>query len=205
MTMKPEAAQSLAIVLFDGFETLDVFGPVEIFGCLPAIYRLAYYSLGGGTVHSSQGLGVEAARLGELEAPDILLVPGGMGTRTEVENKALMAELVRLGEAAGNVLSVCTGSALIAKAGLLDGRRATSNKRAFAWVKTQGEGVLWVGRARWVRDGKFYTSSGVSAGMDMALGYLADTHGRKAALRVADGIEYLWNEDSIEDPFSVPD
>lgn len=73
-----------------------------------------------------------------------------------------------------NCLTVCTGSALLAKTGLLNMKKATSNKKAFAWVKSVNNNVKWVEEARWVVDGKFYTSSGVSAGMDMVLGFIRD-------------------------------
>jgi transcriptional regulator GlxA family with amidase domain len=82
----------------------------------------------------------------------------------------------------------------------LDGKKATSNKRAFDWVVTQGEKVNWIRKARWTRDGKFYTSAGVSAGMDMTLGFLADIHGIDFARKVAFEIEYNWIE-NMEDNF----
>lgn len=92
------------------------------------------------------------------------------------------------------VMTVCTGSALAAAAGLLDGLRATGNKRAFDWAMSMGEKVLWQRDARWTRDGKFYTAAGVSAGIDMALGFVADHFGRERALSIAEGMEYCWNE-----------
>jgi transcriptional regulator GlxA family with amidase domain len=97
---------------------------------------------------------------------------------------------------------VCTGAALLAKAGILDGRKATTNKRAYAWVVSQGPKVEWIAQARWVEDGKFFTSSGVSAGMDMTLGLIARLHGRQASLEAAQGAEYEWHEDSAWDPFA---
>ena len=91
---------------------------------------------------------------------------------------------------------------MLAKTGLLNGRRATSNKRAMDWVVSVNPAVNWVHRARWVVDGKFYTSSGVSAGIDMALGFLADRFGQEAAEEAALGAEYLWNRDRDNDPFA---
>jgi transcriptional regulator GlxA family with amidase domain len=102
------------------------------------------------------------------------------------------------------VLTVCTGTALLAKTGLLDGRSATSNKRAFDWVCSTGEKVNWVKRARWVVDGKYYTSSGVSAGMDMTLGFLNDLHGNAFAKEVASQVEYRWQQNKEEDDFCTP-
>jgi len=99
-------------------------------------------------------------------------------------------------------LSVCTGSALLAKAGVLDGRRATTNKAAFSWVADQGPRVAWVKEARWVEDGSFITSSGVSAGMDMALGAIALMHSQKTAEQVAQWCEYSWHQNKDYDPFA---
>ena len=120
-----------------------------------------------------------------------------------VHNKALLNKIKGLSERSSYVLSVCTGSALLAKAGLLEGRKATSNKRAFSWVASQSTEVKWDKKARWSIDGKFYTSSGVSAGMDMTLGFLADQHGIEFARKVAREIEYNWVEDKDNDTFVV--
>ena len=86
-------------------------------------------------------------------------------------------------EQAALVASVCTGSALLAKAGVLDGLRATSNKLAFAWASSQSEKVQWQQQARWVEDGKVFSSSGVSAGIDMSLAVIAKLVSQLAARR----------------------
>lgn len=119
-----------------------------------------------------------------------------------MDNGALIAWLKQRAEAAAMVTSVCTGAGLLARAGLLDGRRATSNKRAFAWVRSQGPKVAWVAAARWVVDGKFWTSAGVSAGIDMALAIIAQQCGLEAAEKVALAMEYEWHRDSAWDPFA---
>jgi transcriptional regulator GlxA family with amidase domain len=139
------------------------------------------------------------AQAGEFDA---ILVPGGFGTRREVGNEPFLSALRSLSGRSRFVTSVCTGSALLAKAGILDGRRATTNKRAFAWVVSQGPKVDWVAQARWVEDGRFFTSSGVTAGMDMALGLIAHLLGRETSLGIALGAEYEWHEDKSWDPFA---
>jgi transcriptional regulator GlxA family with amidase domain len=98
-------------------------------------------------------------------------------------------------------MSVCSGSAILAKAGLLDGRRATSNKQFFDLARAQSTAVRWVEQARWVEDGPFATSSGVSAGTDMALAVIAKIYGREVAQEIADSTEYEWQQDSARDPF----
>ena len=90
---------------------------------------------------------------------------------------------------------------MVDKTGLLDERRATSNKRAFEWVQSVNTNVEWIQTARWVVDGKFYTSSGVSAGMDMALGFVADIVDTETAEEIAYAIEYVWNSDKDNDRF----
>jgi transcriptional regulator GlxA family with amidase domain len=155
-------------------------------------------------VTSSQGLST-IAHHGFAEAPqfDVLLVPGGEGTRREIGNPALLNFLIRQAGTAGWITSVCTGAALLAKAGLLDGRRATTNKAAFAWVVSQSDKVAWQSQARWVVDGNVMTSSGVSAGTDMALALVEKLYDRAIAEQTARRAEYVWNESADDDPFGI--
>ena len=98
-------------------------------------------------------------------------------------------------------MSVCTGSAILAKAGVLDGRKATSNKQFFEFARIQSDKVTWVEEARWVEDGPVATSSGVSAGTDMALGIIARLYGAERAQQIANLTEYEWQTDPTRDPF----
>jgi transcriptional regulator GlxA family with amidase domain len=194
--------RDVVAVLFNGFETLDVFGPVEILGRLSNQFNPLFYSVSGGIITSSQNVPVMTKPLSELKSAQyILFIPGGVGVKDQVNNDTFIAMLRSLAENAAFILTVCTGSILLARTGMLDGRRATSNKRLFAWTKT-APGVDWVRKARWVKDGTIYTSSGVSAGTDMALGFVADMLGYPAAHQVSREIEYEWNEDPGYDPFS---
>jgi transcriptional regulator GlxA family with amidase domain len=196
--------RQITAVLFDGFELLDVFGPLEIFGALTDQFRLALVGPEPGPVRSAQGPEVVAEYSYE-EAPTaaIVLVPGGRGTRSLVNDQDFLGWLTRCSSEAEFITSVCTGSALLAAAGLLDGYRATSNKRAFAWARGQGPGVDWVPQARWVQDRNRWTSSGVAAGMDMALALIARLHGVSLAESVADRIELEWHRDPAWDPFAI--
>lgn len=191
----------IEVLLFDNFTTLDAFGPVEVLSRLEGGVEVRYVSRAGGVVAGSGNVRVSSERLDEDAEVDIFLVPGGMGTRTLVADEAMLATLRARSRRSQWVLSVCTGSALLAKAGLLDGRRATSNKRAWDWVVMQSGAVDWVRRASWVVDGKFYTSSGVTAGVDMALGFVRDQAGPEPAEQIARTVEHLWNYDSTNDPF----
>lgn len=196
----------VAAVVFPGFEVLDLFGPIEML-CVPeGAFPMAIVAEQRGEVASAQGVRVVADRaFSDPGEYDIVLVPGGRGTRTEVSNPVILDWLRRAEPRARYVTSVCTGSALLAKAGLLDGWRATSNKNAFDWVVAQGPDVHWVREARWIEDGKYFTSSGVSAGMDMALGLIERILGRSASDQVAKWAEYNWHSDSTQDPFAKRD
>lgn len=194
----------LSVLLFHNFETLDVFGPVEIFGRLKDLYRVSFYSLEGGLITNDHNVTIDTLPLEDIEfGTDIVLIPGGYGTRQEVDHEELISQLKSICEKSNYVHTVCTGTALLARTGLLNGLKATSNKKAFNWVMSQGPEVLWQPRARWVVDGKYYTSSGVSAGMDMALGFLSEIHGVDFARQVAYTIEYRWNEDKDQDDFWI--
>jgi len=195
--------RTLGVVLFPGFELLDVFGPLEAFGSLPGMFRIVLVAEKAGPVASAQGPR-SVADHGFADCPrlDLILVPGGIGTREQAENPVLLGWLGRAAADAEIVTSVCTGTALLARAGLLDGHRATTNKMFFQWVADQGPRATWVKQARWVDDGKFVTSSGVSAGIDMALAVIARTVGREPAENVARAMEYEWHTDADVDPFA---
>ncbi len=194
---------TVGTLLYEDFELLDVFGPLEMFGLLEDRVRLVMLAEEPGLVRSHQRpVALADSALGEVRQLDVLLVPGGMGTRREVLNPEFLAGLAATAQVSAYIASVCTGSALLARAGLLDGKRATSNKRAFGWVKSQGPKVNWVAEARWVEDGKFFTSSGVAAGMDMALGLIERLFDRATSEEVANRAEYEWHSDSHRDPFA---
>jgi putative intracellular protease/amidase len=196
--------RKIGVLIFPGFELLDVFGPLEMFGLLHKHFSLVLIAETAGPISSGQRVSAHADKaLDESSDYDVLLVPGGAGTRKEITNLRMLDWIAKVSEKTELTLSVCTGSALLAKAGVLDGCRATTNKLAFNWVVEQGPKVDWARQARWVEDGKFMTSSGVSAGMDMALGAISVMHGRETAEKVATWSEYNWNKDRNWDPFAV--
>jgi putative intracellular protease/amidase len=197
--------KNIGILLFENFETLDVFGPVEILGRLKDMYQIEFYSLDGGIIKSTQNVKIVTQKLTDAQKFDIFLIPGGMGTRLEVNNPEMISKIAAISNITPHVLTVCTGSALLAKTGLLNGLDATSNKRAFEWVSSQEAKVNWIKKARWAVDGKFYTSSGISAGMDMTLGFVRDMHGLALARKIAYEIEYTWQEDKETDEFYLQD
>lgn len=200
MTDRP---RTLGVVLFEDFESLDVFGPVEMFGNLTGLVQVAMVAREAGPVRTAQGPRVIADH-GIASCPplDLVMVPGGVGTREAIRDPALLAWLRACAASAELVMSVCTGTELLAAAGLLDGRRATTNKMLFTRLESEWPAVQWVREARWVEDGTFVTSSGVSAGMDMALAVIAKLVGPQASELLATGTEYEWHRDAAWDPFA---
>jgi transcriptional regulator GlxA family with amidase domain len=197
--------RTVGALLFEGFEPLDVFGPLEAWGMLAAEgeWKVVTIAESAGAIRSAQGpQAVADYALSDCPTLDVILVPGGIGTRKQVSNGVVIEWLKRRSGEAEVVTSVCTGAALLARAGLLDGRSATSNKKSFGWVVEQGAAVRWVRQARWVEDGRFVTSSGVSAGIDMTLAVIARVAGADAAERIAAGMEYEWHRDPAWDPFA---
>jgi transcriptional regulator GlxA family with amidase domain len=197
--------RTFGVVLFEGFELLDVFGPLEAWGMLANMSQCKITTVAehNGAITSAQGPKA-IAEFGFNDCPhlDLILIPGGIGTRKEISNQALLDWLKVRAEKAEVVTTVCTGTAILAHTGLLDGRRATTNKRAFKWVAEQSAKVNWVREARWVEDGKFATSSGVSAGIDMALAVMARLYGAQTAEAIAIAMEYEWHRDANWDPFA---
>lgn len=191
----------ITALTFDDFETLDLFGAVEVFGRVTD-YDIQYASMTGGIISNQHGVRLETIAVADLpKNTDILLVIGGQGTRRLVDDTKFLQTLTNLANQATWVLSVCTGSALLAKTGLLDGKRATSNKKSWKWVISQSDKVQWIEQARWVVDEKFYTSSGISAGTDMSLGFIADRYDTETAQTIANEIEYRWAKNPDNDEF----
>ena len=207
-----QAVRRVAVALFEGFTVLDVYGPVQAFascrvmkadGTPHRLYEILTVGDRPGPVRAGEGTAtvVEHA-FADAPPYDIVLIPGGFGTRRAVSDPSFLKRLAAASERATVTATVCTGSALLARTGLLDGRPATSNKLAWDWVIQQGPQVRWQRRARWVDDGNVLTSSGVSAGIDMALSLVERLNGHEMALTSARNMEYVWNTDPTNDPFA---
>ena len=198
--LKGEAMDIYAII-FDDYEALDLMGPVEFLTRVGEL-NLNFVSFEGGAKRSKQGFEIKTKKLAKMPKDGVFLLPGGQGTRALVNDSEFILRLKKCVLASQICLSVCTGSALIARTGELDGLKATSNKRSLEWVKSCGKAVKWQERARWVRAGKFYTASGVAAGMDMALGFISDHFGKELAQKIANETEYKWQKSSKIDKFA---
>lgn len=196
--------RTVGALIYPNFELLDLFGPLEVLGWYCDEFRIVLVGPRRGAVPSNMGPSAQAdVAMDEGADFDVLLVPGGWGRSIPVDTAALTPWLGRAARRADYVLSVCTGSALLALTGFLDGRAATTNKALFHWVAEKRPEVDWRPSARWVRDGRLFTSSGVSAGIDMALAALADMVGEERAEAAATGCEYQWHRDADADPFAA--
>lgn len=190
------ASRRVVLVAFDRVQGLDLVGPLEVFDAAGRVvsrdrwgndaYALEVVATAP-RLRTSSGLQLVAdALLSDVDGPiDTLVVPGGDGTREAFFDTAFVASLGRLAKRSRRVTSVCTGAFLLAQAGLLDGRRVTTH---WQWCDLLAEAHPTLDvqpDAIFVRDGRFWTSAGVTAGMDLALALVEEDHGRDAALAVA--------------------
>jgi transcriptional regulator GlxA family with amidase domain len=224
-----------AMLLFPGFEALDVFGPLEVLNVLSERTQI-HLSLIASTLApvSTRSPDPAAHRAGSVCAQellptgtfadfpteaqtrtqtpladakgaiDVLIAPGGAGTRFPHIIDPVIGFVGRVAPGVRYVMSVCNGAGVLARAGVLDGKRATTNKMLWgATTALRGE-VCWVKEARWVADGEVWTSSGVSAGIDMMLAFVREVYGKEMAGGIAREIEYVWDvaDDGTKDPFA---
>jgi transcriptional regulator GlxA family with amidase domain len=178
----------IALLIYDGLAPLDAVGPYEVMRNVPG-WEVRTVAKQRGEVRDERGsLGLVAdCALEELTAPDLVLVPGGAGNRPLLRDEELLQWLREVDQATKWTTSVCTGSLLLGAAGLLQGKRATTN-----WVVLDALrefGAEPVG-GRFVEDGKVVTAAGVTAGIDMALHLVAREVGPEVAQAVQLGIEY---------------
>jgi transcriptional regulator GlxA family with amidase domain len=207
----------IAVVAYDDIQSLDAVGPHEVFArttrwieqnrlrARGPLYDVEVVGLKRGTFRASSGLALSAERaLSEVRGPlDTLLVAGGRGSDAAARSRALLAQLRRLAPHARRFGSVCTGAFILGAAGLLDGRRATTHwaytdelARTFPTVEVDPDAI-------YVKDGNVYTSAGVTAGIDLALGLVEEDHGRDVALAVARELVVFARRPGGQTQFSV--
>ena len=189
--------RSVVLVVFDRFQSLDLTGPLEVFAgaethrrhheLADPAYTTTVVASSSDPVRSASGLTVVPdAAIGTIHRPvDTLVVAGGDGARGALGDPVLMRGVSRLARRARRVASVCTGAFVLAEAGLLDGRRATTHWTRCAELASRYPRVRVEADPIFTRDGHVYTSAGVTAGMDLALALVADDLGREVALSVA--------------------
>ena len=182
------------ILLFDKVEELDAIGPWEVFTMAAAERgggRVVTISQSGGMVQCAKGLRIESGHSFEDAPPlDILVVPGGRGTRIEVKNKVLLDWIAKAAEACTWVTSVCTGAELLIAAGPARGKRVTTHWEFVETLRMRGGAAAVIDNMRYVRDGNVVTSAGVSAGIDMALWVVGQMDDPGFARTIQHNMEY---------------
>lgn len=190
--------RKVAVLLFDEVEVLDFCGPFEVFSVtgrrqdreLFQVYTVAEHSR---PVLARGGLSVNPAHsFADAPPPDILVVPGGFGTRREMNNPTLTGWIAAHAPGAELVLSVCTGALLLGRAGLLDGRAATTHHGAFDLLEQVAPAARVERGRRYVDSGRIILSAGISAGIDAALYLVSRLHGLEQARETARYMEYDW-------------
>ncbi|KAL6711349.1 hypothetical protein ACN47E_005880 [Coniothyrium glycines] len=234
------------LLVFPGFQALDVFGPLDVLNLLSLLYPNTTMALSilsrtldpvstaikgmhgasdfGESVVPTITLGDYLQRANSTETPayappaaarnentgrgdiQVLIVPGGMGTRVDVSEEIAFVKAVY--PKLKYLISVCTGASILARSGILDGRRATTNKKSWAWVTSTGPNVNWVPTARWVEDGNIFSSSGVAAGIDATYAWVSRVYGDEVAHFVSLNSEYErethWDNDPFAKVWEVP-
>uniref|UniRef100_UPI003570B65B GlxA family transcriptional regulator n=1 Tax=Streptomyces anandii TaxID=285454 RepID=UPI003570B65B len=183
----------VVVVVYAGALALDITGPIEVFDTANRLlgpsgvpYRVDFVSADAPLVRTSSGVIVEASPLEAGQGPiDTLLVPGGWSLRSALENRELVSWIGRAAARSRRVASVCGGSFLLAEAGLLDGRRATTHWAYCEAMAGRYPGVTVDADPIFVWDGPYVTSAGVSTGIDMALALVEADHGAELALSTA--------------------
>jgi transcriptional regulator GlxA family with amidase domain len=190
--------RNLALLIFDDVDVLDFCGPFEVFSVANRFTDTPAFHVFTAAedpvpVFARGGLGVNPHhRLADCSRPDLFLVPGGQGTRKEMHNPTLIDWIKLRSQQAELVLSVGTGSLLLAKAGLLDGREATTHHGAIDLLRqTAPKTAVHAGR-RFVDNGRVVCSAGTAAGLDMSLHVVGRLVGRDVAEKTARQMEYPW-------------
>lgn len=184
------ASRSIGVLIFEGFQLLDAAGPIGVFemptrGMTPPPYQLTVYSLDGGPVRSSCGVAMLTEALTPELKLDTLIVSGGEGTRAAFTDERLLAAIRNLSARTRRTCSVCSGAFLLAAAGLLEGLSATTHWRRSAQFERTFPGTRLLADRIYVRDGKYWTSAGITAGIDLALALVEDDLGEDVSRRAA--------------------
>ncbi len=191
-------SRHVAMLVFDEVEVLDFCGPFEVFSVTGRRDHLDAFEVylvaeKPGPITPRHGLSVNPRyTIRDCPAPDILLVPGGIGTRQAMHNPVLLEWIKHCSLKAELVLSVCTGALLLAKAGLLDGLKATTHHGAIDLLRSVAPRATVQPRKRFVDNGTIITAAGISAGIDMSLHVVAKLLSKEQALETARHMEYDW-------------
>ena len=190
--------RSVGIFIFDDVEVLDFCGPFEVFSVTghqiePGAFKVFTVSQKAEPLLARNGLRVTSDFSFENAPPcDLLIIPGGQGTRPLMHDDAVLAWINQRAASAELVLSVCTGALLLAKCGLLTGLSATTHHGAIDLLREVAPGTTVRDDVRWVDNGRIITSGGIAAGIDMSFHVVDRLLGREIATKTARYIEYPW-------------
>jgi len=191
------ATRNVAILMFDDVEVLDFAGPFEVFSVTSELnkgerpFAVSTVAEHPGAVNARNGLSVNPdCTISDCPPPDILIVPGGQGTRKLIDNLAVINWIKDCARTAELVLSVCTGSLLLGKAGLLEGLEATTHHQVLDLLKELAPNTTIIENQRFVDNGKIITSGGIAAGIDMSLHVVGKLLGTAQAEQTAEHMEY---------------
>jgi len=205
-----ETVRSVAIVMFDGVEVLDFAGPFEVFSVTAemaggAHFRLYLVAEEERPIRAVNGLRVlPDIAIASAPLPDVLIVPGGAGTRAEMDNPHLMSWVTEAARAAELVLSICSGARILARAGLLDGIPATTHHQVIEHVRELAPTAEVLPDERVVDAGRIVTTGGISAGIDGSFHVVQRLLGDDVASATARYMEYDWPRHGVALPHSAP-
>ena len=188
--------RTVAILLFDEVEVLDFAGPFEVFAVTDELadyqlFRVVTVAAERRAIRARNGLSVNPDHaFADCPPPDILIVPGGFGTRALLKNPVVLDWIKAVNAGAELVASVCTGSVVLGRAGLLDGLKATTHHECFDLLREHAPRTTVLETDRFVDNGRILTAAGISAGIDMALHLVSRLHGAAVAQRSATYMEY---------------
>lgn len=191
--------RNVAIYIFDDVEVLDFAGPFEVFSVTrladdTAPFNVYTVALESGPVKARNNLSINPRyTLDDCPKPDIVVVPGGYGTRQEMNNDAVLRWVKQSATECELLLSVCSGALILAKAGLLDGLRATTHRSAVEELQNASSEIVVTPKERFVDNGRIIVSAGVAAGIDMSFHVVARLFGEDVARATAEYIEYEWH------------
>lgn len=197
----------VGIFLYDGFQLLDAAGPISAFEIagriVPGAYDVTIVSIAGGKILSSSGVAIDSLAVDAASPPDTLVIVGGEGSRTAMRCSDSIAYLRDGSERIRRLCSVCSGAFVLAAAGLLDGRRATTHWRRAEQLQRHFPAVLVEPDHIHVRDGMIWTSAGITAGIDLALALIADDLGEAVARAVAQEMVVYYRRPGGQSQFSA--
>ncbi|KAJ4194412.1 hypothetical protein NW755_003166 [Fusarium falciforme] len=226
-----QAPKKYGVVLYEGFQLIDVCGPIDVLNVLTTHVEGISLSIISESLHPTSTfpktwpdkMGMPPFTTSQLITPthtfetapqlDVLIIPGGMGcfdpdpNNVGQPNPTVVNPIIKFIQkqypSLKYLVTVCTGSGITSLSGLLDDKKATTFKGAWKVIPAWRPQVEWVPSARWVVDGNIWTSSGVCSGIDLMFGFVKEVYGENVAHDIAVWMEYQRHEDPTIDPFGI--